>query len=135
MWAAATLSVANSLPEAFHVLNHFSKFNMHLRILSSVLLLEMFECRVKQRAEITEGVAPKQARNQLGTLGGAKVSLKGPQFFLLCPVVLNYVQHNFQGRRKTFLWCFSPLVTGLFLNHYRKSLPSFMTLQDMCGLT
>jgi len=43
MWAAATLSEANSLPEVFHILNHFSKFNMHLRILSSVLLIEMFD--------------------------------------------------------------------------------------------
>jgi len=43
MWAGATLSEANSLPEVCHVLNHFSKFNMHLRILSSVLLIEMFD--------------------------------------------------------------------------------------------
>jgi len=28
MWAAATLSETNSLPEVFHVLNHFSKFNI-----------------------------------------------------------------------------------------------------------
>jgi len=42
MWAAATLSEANSLPEVFHVLNQFSKFNMHLQILSSVLT-EMFD--------------------------------------------------------------------------------------------
>jgi len=43
MWAAATLSEANSLPQVFHVSNHFSKFNMHLRILSYVLLIEMFD--------------------------------------------------------------------------------------------
>jgi len=43
MWAAATLSEANSLPDVFHILNHFSKFNMHLRILTSVLLIEMFD--------------------------------------------------------------------------------------------
>ena len=30
MWAAATLSEADSLPEVFHILNHFNKFNMHM---------------------------------------------------------------------------------------------------------
>jgi len=43
MWAAATLSEANSFPEVFRVFNHFSKFNMRLRILSIVLLIEMFD--------------------------------------------------------------------------------------------
>jgi len=43
MWAAVTLSEANPLPKAFHVSNHFSKLNMHLRILSCVRLIEMFD--------------------------------------------------------------------------------------------
>jgi len=58
--------------------------------------------RVKQRAEIPERIDPKQARNQLEKLGGAKGFLKGPKFFKLCPMVLKYVQHIFQGRRKKF---------------------------------
>jgi len=76
MWVAATLSEAH-LPKVFHVLNHFSKFNMHLRILS--------------RADMPERITPKQARNQLGKLGGAKGFLKGPKFLImfngskLCP--------------------------------------------------
>jgi len=41
-----------------------------------------------------------QARNQLGTPGGAKRFQKGAQIFKLCPVVLNYVQHIFQGGEK-----------------------------------
>jgi len=49
MWAAAALSEANHLPEIFHVLNHFHKFNAHLRILLSVLLIEMFELRLKEQ--------------------------------------------------------------------------------------
>jgi len=38
-----------------------------------------------------------QARNQLGTPGGAKSFLRGAQIFELCPVALTYVQHIFQG--------------------------------------
>jgi len=49
-----------------------------------------------------EGIAPKQARNQFGTLGGAKGFLKGPKFFKLCPIILNYVQHIFKGGEKSF---------------------------------
>jgi len=41
MQAAATPSEANSLPEVFHVSDHFRWLNMQLRILSSVLLIEI----------------------------------------------------------------------------------------------
>jgi len=41
MQAAATLSEAYFLPEVFHVLNHFH--DMHLRIVSSVPLIEVFD--------------------------------------------------------------------------------------------
>jgi len=43
-----------------------------------------------------------QARNQLGTLGGAKSFLKGTQIFSLRKIVLKYVvQHTFPGEAKT----------------------------------
>jgi len=42
-----------------------------------------------------EAFSAHQARNQLGTPGGAKSFLRGPKFFELCPIVLNYVQHIF----------------------------------------
>jgi len=42
-----------------------------------------------------------QVRNQLGTPGGAKRFLRGAQFFELCPILLNYVQHIFiEGEKK-----------------------------------
>ena len=44
-----------------------------------------------------------QARNQLGTPGGEEFSEKGQNFFnffKLCPIVLNYVQHIFPGGRE-----------------------------------
>ena len=43
-----------------------------------------------------------QARNQLGTLGGAKSFLKSTQIFSLRKIVLKYVvQHTFPGEAKT----------------------------------
>jgi len=39
-----------------------------------------------------------QARNQLGTPGGAKSSPRGTQIFEQCPIFLNCVQHIFPGR-------------------------------------
>jgi len=44
-----------------------------------------------------------QARNRLMTPGWAKSFLRGAQIFVLCPVVLNYVQHIFPRRLKNFL--------------------------------
>ena len=49
---------------------------------------------------MAERIAPKQARNQLGTLAGAKSFQREVQIFKLCPIVLNYVQHIFQRREK-----------------------------------
>jgi len=43
-----------------------------------------------------------QARNQLGTPGGAKSFLRGGKFFKLCPIALKYVQHIFPGGGKVF---------------------------------
>jgi len=43
-----------------------------------------------------------QARNQLGTPGGAKSFLRWAQSFKLCPTGLNYVQHIFPGWEKFF---------------------------------
>jgi len=55
-----------------------------------------------------------QARNQLGTPGGAKSLLRGVQHFKLCPIVLNYVQHIFPAGAKNILGGPAPpLVTGL----------------------
>jgi len=58
-----------------------------------------------------------QARNQLGTPGGAKSFSRGPNFFKLCPIVLNYSMSNtffqggiLQGRLRPSC---APLVTGL----------------------
>jgi len=65
-----------------------------------------------------ERIAPKEARNQLGKLGAAK----GPTHFS-------------REAKKVLVGSSPPLVTGLFLNHYKKSLQSFTRLQDMCGLT
>ena len=59
-----------------------------------------------------------QVRNQLGTPAGAKSFLRGAQFFELCPILLNYVQHIFIDGEKKFQGGFSPrapLVTGLSL--------------------
>jgi len=39
----------------------------------------------------------RQARNQLGTPGGAKSFLRGAQIFWTMPTVLNHVQHIFPG--------------------------------------
>jgi len=59
----------------------------------------------------------KLARNQLGTPGGVKSFLRGPNFLKLCPIVLKYVQHSFL-RGKKFPGGFSvdgrlPNITGL----------------------
>jgi len=55
-----------------------------------------------------------QARNQLGTPGGAKSFLRGAQIFEVCPILLNYVQHIFPGDDTNFLQgANSSLVTGL----------------------
>ena len=43
-----------------------------------------------------------QARAQHGTPGGTKSFLREVQFFELCPIVLNYVQHIFSGGAKVF---------------------------------
>jgi len=51
----------------------------------------------------------KQARNQLGTPGGAKSFLKGAQIFKLCPIVSNYVQHTFSAGTKNFRGDLAPL--------------------------
>jgi len=56
-----------------------------------------------------------EARNQLGTLGGVKSVPKGVQFFKLCPIVLNYVQHIFPGGLKFSRGASPLLVTGLLL--------------------
>jgi len=48
-----------------------------------------------------------QARNQLGTPGGAKSFPKGPHF-LTCPIFLNHVQQMFPGEAKNFLGTASP---------------------------
>ena len=49
-----------------------------------------------------------QARNQLGTPGGAKCLPTGPTFFELCLIFLNYVQHILPGGAKNFLWGWPP---------------------------
>jgi len=55
-----------------------------------------------------------QARNQLGTPGGAKSFLRGAKCFKLCPIVSNCVEHNFRRGGEIFCWRrFPPLVTGL----------------------
>jgi len=43
-----------------------------------------------------------QARNQLGTPGGAKRFLRWAQIFELCPIVLYHEQNIFPGGRKLF---------------------------------
>jgi len=50
-------------------------------------------------------IRAKQARNQLGTPGGAENSWEGPKFFRLCPIFLNYVQHIFPGKTKKCRGC------------------------------
>jgi len=45
---------------------------------------------------------------------GEKFSERGPNFFKLYPIVLNYVQHIFKGEgRKSFKGASPPLVTDL----------------------
>jgi len=50
-----------------------------------------------------------QARNQLGTPGGAKSFLRGAQMFwtTVCPIVFNHIQHIFPGGVKNFLGGYS----------------------------
>ena len=48
----------------------------------------------------------KQARNQPGTPGGQRFF----KIFKPCPIVLNYIQHIFQGEAKNFPWGLSPLL-------------------------
>jgi len=55
-----------------------------------------------------KAIGLKQVRNQLGTIRGAKSFLRGAQFFKLRSIVLNYVQHIFQGRN-IFQRGFAPL--------------------------
>jgi len=59
---------------------------------------------IQLREQCTE-----QVRNQLGTPRGAECFLRGPKFFKLRQIVLNYVQHIFQGGEK-FLGVFAPCV-------------------------
>ena len=54
----------------------------------------------------------EQARNKFGTPGGAKSFLCGAQFFELCPIVSNYVQHIFLGGAKKILGAFASLGYG-----------------------
>jgi len=50
----------------------------------------------------------------LGQQEGRRVFQEGPNFFELCPIFLNYVQHIFTGGEKNFLGGgFAYLVTGL----------------------
>jgi len=53
----------------------------------------------------------------LGHQEGRRVFRKGPKFFELCPICLNYVQNIFPGGAKNFLAGASspPLVPGLFI--------------------
>jgi len=44
----------------------------------------------------------------LGHQEGRRVFWEGPKFFELCPIFLNYVQHNFLGRAKNFLGGIGP---------------------------
>jgi len=52
----------------------------------------------------------------LGHQGWRRVLWEGPNFFKLCPIILNYVQHIFPGGRKIFHGGNGPLVTGLHTN-------------------
>ena len=66
--------------------------------------LQVYALSGRVRVELETGQAgEKQARNQPGTPGGAKSFLRGAQIFVLCPIVLNYVQHIFPGVAKNFL--------------------------------
>ena len=58
-----------------------------------------------------QATAWKQARNQLGTPGGAKSFREGPKVLELCPMFSNYVQNIFPRGAKIFLSV--PLVPGL----------------------
>jgi len=55
-----------------------------------------------------------QARNQLGIPGGAKSFLRGAQFFYLCPIVFNFVQHIFPGGQTFFYGDLRPLIPPIY---------------------
>jgi len=75
--------------------------------------------------------ALKQARNELGTPGGAKVFWEVPKFFKLCPIVLNSAQHIFPGGDEKFSRGSSPpLVTGLLWTLVKNAL--CVRLEDHC---
>jgi len=48
----------------------------------------------------TYSLNSKQARNELGTPGGAKSFPRGTQMFYTMSIVLNYIQHIFKGAKK-----------------------------------
>jgi len=70
-----------------------------------------------------------QALNQLGTAGGAESFLRGAQFFELCPIVLNNVQHIFSRGEKNFLG-------GAYPHWLRAcSLPVSSRISDFCEIS
>jgi len=60
----------------------------------------------------------------VGDQVGRRVFWEGPKSFEQCPIVLNYVQHIFQGGEKVCRGRSAPLVTGLLnsTNSIRSSL-------------
>jgi len=55
-----------------------------------------------ERAEMPESIAPKQARNQIGTLGGAKSFLRGAQIFKIISSSSKLYPTHFPGDEKSF---------------------------------